>query len=311
MTAATIAHMRGSASDRGDGSGGAPHPRYFGKRENAWLLLSRGVTGATAMTLYYFSIMLLPLPDAVVIFFTNVVFTALLSVLGRYERASWPMFAGCSVCVGALLAHGVICSGSFALHYDVACTKPSIVADCWHLSMVYACVVCTCSLLACKGFQGQHVMVVHGMSHCVHHQTFAAVGVALLTHPTMLFGGAARADSGAHRLLGVGLGTLAAICAAGAFLSIKALGQNEEPVVMSMWFHAVAGLASVVPLLLGLPRRTMLPNAQQAALLLGVIVTSFFGQLLISRGFQLLSPSLAAAINLTQVRMLAVGRLRS
>ena len=127
-----------------------------------------------------------------------------------------------------------------------------------------------------------------------------AVGVAMLTHPTFLFGGATT-GSGAHRLLGVVAGTLAAIFAAAAFMSIKALGNSEEPIVMSMWFHTVAGAASVVPLALGMPEPFVPPNLRQAALLVGVVGTSFFGQLLISRGFQLLSPSLAAALNLTQV----------
>ena len=115
LTGATIAHMRRRCNSS-DGSNDEPL-RFYGKRVNVWLLLSRGATGATAMTLYYFSIKALPLPDAVVIFFTNVVFTAVLSVLGRYERASWPMFAGCCVCVGVgcCACDFGLCDGSRAL----------------------------------------------------------------------------------------------------------------------------------------------------------------------------------------------------
>jgi drug/metabolite transporter (DMT)-like permease len=123
--------------------------------------------------------------------------------------------------------------------------------------------------------------------------------VVLITHPPFLFGGSKALDS--RRLLGVGAGTASAVCAAGAFLSIKALGNSEQPIVMSMWFHSVSAIAAVVPLCLGWPDPAMLPSWQEMLLLAGVVATSFFGQLLISRGFQLLKPSTAASINLTQV----------
>jgi drug/metabolite transporter (DMT)-like permease len=75
---------------------------FFGMRENRLKLISRGLCGATAMTLYYYSIQLLPLGDAVTIFFTNVIVTAIASVSFGYERASWIMALGCSACVGTL-----------------------------------------------------------------------------------------------------------------------------------------------------------------------------------------------------------------
>lgn len=74
---------------------------FFGRRENYPKLLSRGVSGATAMTLYYFSLQNLNLGDAVTIFFTNVATTAVASVLFGYERLSWLMAAGVSACLGA------------------------------------------------------------------------------------------------------------------------------------------------------------------------------------------------------------------
>ena len=118
-------------------------------------------------------------------------------------------------------------------------------------------------------------------------------------HPPFLFGSTQALD--VHRLLGVLAGTASAVCAAGAFLSIKALGNSEPPIVMSMWFHSVSAVAAFVPLCFSVPDKAVLPTLQQAALLAGVVVTSFFGQLLISRGFQLLKPSTAASLNLTQV----------
>jgi threonine/homoserine efflux transporter RhtA len=66
-----------------------PKVRYFGAPSNRLKLLSRGLTGASAMTLYYFSIQLLPLGDAVTIFFTNVVrISALLRIV--HDMLCWP-----------------------------------------------------------------------------------------------------------------------------------------------------------------------------------------------------------------------------
>ena len=124
----------------------------------------------------------------------------------------------------------------------------------------------------------------------------------MLTHPTFIFGGGSSGDT-QHRLIGVGLGITAAFFAAAAFMTIKALGRTEEPIVMTFYFHAIAGVAASVPLCFSFPQAPVIPDLQQVGLLCGVVLTSFFGQLLISRGFQLLSASLAAALNLTQVRL--------
>ncbi|GIL67344.1 hypothetical protein Vafri_20748 [Volvox africanus] len=48
----------------------------FGRRSNLRFLISRGLFGAAAMTTYYFSIKMLPLADAVTLFFLNPAITA-------------------------------------------------------------------------------------------------------------------------------------------------------------------------------------------------------------------------------------------
>lgn len=108
-------------------------------------------------------------------------------------------------------------------------------------------------------------------------------------------------DTKSSRLLGVLVGLLSSVCASLAFLSIKSLGNGEKAIVMTLWFHATAAIASVFPLLVSFPSPPVVPTLFEASLLLHIGWTSFIGQLLISRGFQLLSPSRAAAINLTQV----------
>jgi uncharacterized membrane protein len=125
-----------------------------------------------------------------------------------------------------------------------------------------------------------------------------AAGLVLLTHPPFIFGGTMWA---AQTAFGILCGLASAIFAAGAFLSIKALGGNEQPIVMTMWFHFVAAATAILPVCLKFPIPAVLPSWHEAGLLLNVVWTSFLGQLLLSRGFQLLSPSSAAAVNLTQV----------
>ena len=113
LTAGSISRMRASGNP----------VRYLGERSNFWLLLARGVFGAIGFTLYYFSIEMLPLPDAVVIFFTNVVITALMSVIGRYEKGTWQMFVGCTTCIGTQQFQSGMAAArdvpEHALHHDV------------------------------------------------------------------------------------------------------------------------------------------------------------------------------------------------
>ena len=68
-----------------------------------------------------------------------------------------------------------------------------------------------------------------------------------------------------------------------------------------MWFHTSGVVTSVVPLLLGFPRAAALPGPGDAAALLGIVCCSFWAQLLLSQGLQLLPASKAAAINYSQV----------
>ncbi|GLC34177.1 hypothetical protein PLESTM_000166500 [Pleodorina starrii] len=51
----------------------------FGRRANLRFLISRGLFGAAAMTTYYFSIRMLPLADAVTLFFLNPAITAVVA----------------------------------------------------------------------------------------------------------------------------------------------------------------------------------------------------------------------------------------
>eukprot|EP00983_Pelagomonas_calceolata_P068881 1150120-Pelagomonas_calceolata.AAC.2 len=55
-----------------------------------------------------------------------------------------------------------------------------------------------------------------------------------------------------------------------------------------------------IPLACGFPSKAVLPSPIALLLLLGISASSFWGQLLIGRGLQLLSAAQAGAINITQ-----------
>jgi drug/metabolite transporter (DMT)-like permease len=242
MTAASIMRMQHKGDDI----------RMFGSSSNYAKLLARGTFGGCAMCLYYVSIQLLPLGDAVTLFFTNAVFTAVASVLVGYEQPSWSMLLACTSCTGT---HKLLTSAWIAA-----------------LNML--------------------------MQDITHLRTIAG-GVILISKPVFLFGGTPIV--GDKSILGV-LAALGSACSAvGAFLSIKSLGNSEKPIVMSMWFHTVSFVAAVLPLCAGYPDHAVMPTIWECVLLTQIVWTSFFGQLMLSRGFQLLSPSVAAAMNLSQV----------
>jgi drug/metabolite transporter (DMT)-like permease len=67
------------------------------------LLLVRGLLGFTALTLYYFSLVRLPLADATVIQFTNPIWTALLAALFLSERLGAREVAASLASLGGVL----------------------------------------------------------------------------------------------------------------------------------------------------------------------------------------------------------------
>lgn len=123
-------------------------------------------------------------------------------------------------------------------------------------------------------------------------------GVLLISRPSFLFGEDA---SGSDTLSGVTAALASSCSAAGAFVSIKSIGNDEKAITTTMWFHGISFTVAMIPLLFGLPTPAVVPTAHEALLLSQVVWTSFLGQLMLSRGFQLLNPSVAAAINLSQV----------
>eukprot|EP00892_Ulva_mutabilis_P009823 jgi/Ulvmu1/7212/UM034_0121.1 len=135
-------------------------------------------------------------------------------------------------------------------------------------------------------------------------------GVGLITKPTFLFGSAG--DSGPWHLAGVFAGLGSSVAAGVAFVCIRSLSGKEPAVVMTNWFHATSTVISVIPVLLGFPGPAVWPTLTELMILVAIVLGSFTGQLCLSRGFSMLAPSRAAAINLLQVvhaRILSIAFL--
>ncbi|KAL6757161.1 hypothetical protein V8C86DRAFT_2630387 [Haematococcus lacustris] len=195
--------------------------------KSAWvtfLTLLRGVLGATSLVLYYLSLNLLPLKDAVTLYFCSPVISAFLEFT----------LLGNSLTLG--------------------------------------------SLLGC---------------------TFTVAGVVLVTQP----GGEAQEDTGPEpgQRLGAMLAIAAAACNAASFIVVRLLSGRQSPVVITWWYNVVLMLATLVPLLLAYPLPPVLPNQHQALLLAAISIAQFSGQLVLNRGFQLVSPTKGSAINVLQV----------
>ncbi|KAF6266011.1 hypothetical protein COO60DRAFT_639078 [Scenedesmus sp. NREL 46B-D3] len=196
----------------------------FGQRQHVSWLVARGVTGALAMISFYAAILMLPLADAMTLFFLNPCMTAVAAWAIRGEPLGWLGVAGCA---------------------------------------------------------------------------WSVLGLVLITHPPMLFGG--HMDWGPRRVGGTLFGVVSAVFATGAFICIRFVGKAEPAIVVALYFHTSTMLLSAAPLVIGWPSHAAWLAWGDALLLFGVAATSFAGQLFLTRGFQLLPAGKAAGFNFSQV----------
>lgn len=123
------------------------------------------------------------------------------------------------------------------------------------------------------------------------------IGTVLVVRPVSLFGGAGA--SGTQHTLGVVLQVFSAFFAAAAMVTVRVVGKRESPFVLALWFHGVSTVTGVLVLLV--LQRPICPNGVEYLLLAAVATTSYFGQIILNRGFQLLPASDAAALQYMQV----------
>ncbi len=102
-------------------------------------------------------------------------------------------------------------------------------------------------------------------------------------------------------MLGSVLGMAAAVLSSGSALAIRKLGQAERAPVVALAFHTSSVVLSSVPLAFGYPQRAEETTARDGGLLVAVAVTSFFGQLLMTRALQRTAAARVSAISFSQV----------
>lgn len=93
------------------------HRHPFGPKNSRirWLLVGRGLAGSTGLTLFYYSLSVMSLADATVIFFTGPPFTAVLAYFALKEPISkWDITALVSCLIGVIL----VARPSFLFHDD-------------------------------------------------------------------------------------------------------------------------------------------------------------------------------------------------
>jgi drug/metabolite transporter (DMT)-like permease len=122
-------------------------------------------------------------------------------------------------------------------------------------------------------------------------------GVVLIARPASLFGGATRLDP--HYLA---LALFGALCSAGAYVTIRAIGHREHPQVVVLWLPMLT-----VPMSLPLAARGWrLPSGGEWLLLAGIGLTTQLGQLELTRGLQAEKAGRATAIGYVQIVFAAV-----
>jgi drug/metabolite transporter (DMT)-like permease len=118
-------------------------------------------------------------------------------------------------------------------------------------------------------------------------------GVVLVTHPTAIFGGAARLDP-----LYVGIALAGALCSAAAYTTIRTL-RDEHPLVVVFYLPLLTVPVTIPPLLLGSGARW--PTPPEWGVLLGVGVTTQVAQVYMTRGLQLERAGRATAVGYLQI----------
>ena len=123
------------------------------------------------------------------------------------------------------------------------------------------------------------------------------LGVLLVARP----GGLLPGGSGLP-MAGVAAAVAGALLTALAYVSVRALGRSEHPLVIVFWFPLLA-----IPLCLPLvAMQPVLPNAQEALWLLGVGVFTQLGQVTLTQGLTRMPAARSTAIGYSQVLFAAL-----
>jgi drug/metabolite transporter (DMT)-like permease len=127
------------------------------------------------------------------------------------------------------------------------------------------------------------------------------VGVVLMARPGFLFGGL----SGGLDPIAVIVALAGAIFSAGAYVTVRRLGQTEDPVVIVFYFALVATVGSI-PLTMARP---VLPTAGEWLALGGIGVVTQVAQVFMTRGLREEAAGRAMAVGYMQIVFAALWGL--
>ncbi|EFJ52587.1 hypothetical protein VOLCADRAFT_103076 [Volvox carteri f. nagariensis] len=255
-------------------------------RSKSWriagLTLLRGALGATSITCFYLAIEVLPLQDAVTLFFCSPVVACLLEFAVTGESQGWAC-AAATVCTvaGVVLVAQPPCIFS---HHEQHHTHQH-----HHQNQGGGGDAGSGGGSGGSGGDGAPSGFVQGLLG--GSGTYPAVASSFPMgsgSETIAAGGAA-------------LATVAAITNAAAFVVIRVLRRSQSTLVLTWWYHGVVVVFSATALTLGYPASPVLPTRRGCGLLVVVGLTQLLGQLLLNRGFQLESATRGSAINVLQV----------
>jgi drug/metabolite transporter (DMT)-like permease len=128
-------------------------------------------------------------------------------------------------------------------------------------------------------------------------------GVLLVTRPEALFGagGAFGVDSAALDPTAVAVAMGGAVCSAIAYVTVRKLGESEDPLTIIFYFPVVA-VPATLPFVLPV---WVWPTPFEWLLLLGVGVSTQIAQVFLTRGLQLERAGRATAVGYLQVALAA------
>lgn len=123
---------------------------------------------------------------------------------------------------------------------------------------------------------------------------FSAAGCLLTVAGALLVAQPSASHVSHRQAAGITLALTAAACNAGAFVTIRAIGQGPaSATLITFWYHCVVLATSCCFLMAGWPAAPVLPDGRACLLLACVSAAQLVGQVLLNRGFQLVSCSLA------------------
>ncbi|KAG2446818.1 hypothetical protein HYH02_008378 [Chlamydomonas schloesseri] len=248
----------------------------------AFLTLLRGFLGAMSLACLYTSFQLLPLQDAVTLFFCSPVIAAVLELAVTRRWSGWASVAASLCTVGGvvLVAQSSVGGGGHVPH-SVEHVVPTGGAG--------AAGGASSSSSSVGGGGGAAVDVVGDLASSGGNSTAVASEAA------------AAAASESLSAVGVLLATAAATCSAAAFVIVRQISCAQTALGLTWWYHSLVVLVAALAVGLRYPSPAVLPATTGTCMLLTVGVLQFLGQLLLNRGFQLISATRGAAVNVLQV----------